>query len=155
MFSNYHSSSLTTTAMPHTTQHARSKADPSVDELHGEQKPAPNPSIKEFMNFFMKDYYPESKENIFADAPTFSTEPAMYKWIVSGFSVPSELWTLNPCNRPTLSMARTSLTAKVWFAHQLLTSPTETTRPIKPSILACTPQSSGRSTRATANTAGA
>ncbi|TFK88449.1 hypothetical protein K466DRAFT_488926 [Polyporus arcularius HHB13444] len=29
----------------------------------------------------MKDYYPELKENIFAGAPKFSTEPAMYQWI--------------------------------------------------------------------------
>ncbi|KAI0696647.1 hypothetical protein C8T65DRAFT_743469 [Cerioporus squamosus] len=39
------------------------------------------PTIKEFMNIFMKDYYPELKENIFADAPMFSTETVMYKWI--------------------------------------------------------------------------
>ncbi|RPD57778.1 hypothetical protein L227DRAFT_223617 [Lentinus tigrinus ALCF2SS1-6] len=39
------------------------------------------PTTKEFMNLYVKDYYPELKKNIFADAPGFSTEMDMYKWI--------------------------------------------------------------------------
>ncbi|TFK88445.1 hypothetical protein K466DRAFT_662291 [Polyporus arcularius HHB13444] len=39
------------------------------------------PSIKEFMNLFVKDYYPVLEENIFSRAPKFSTEAEMYRWI--------------------------------------------------------------------------
>ncbi|KAI0699935.1 hypothetical protein C8T65DRAFT_831738 [Cerioporus squamosus] len=39
------------------------------------------PTIKGFMDLFVKDYYPALKENIFSDAPKFSTEVEMYKWI--------------------------------------------------------------------------
>ena len=40
-------------------------------------------TVKEFMDLFVSNYYPTLKENIFADAPTFSTEADMYKYIVS------------------------------------------------------------------------
>lgn len=40
-------------------------------------------TIKEFMDLHVKDYYPQLNENIFANAPTFATEMAMYQYIVS------------------------------------------------------------------------
>ena len=40
-------------------------------------------TIPEFMNLHVKDYYPQLRENIFANAPTFSTEMAMHQYIVS------------------------------------------------------------------------
>ncbi|RPD57784.1 hypothetical protein L227DRAFT_577769, partial [Lentinus tigrinus ALCF2SS1-6] len=39
------------------------------------------PTTKEFMNLYVKEYYPELKTNIFDSAPKFSTETDMYMWI--------------------------------------------------------------------------
>ncbi|RPD52761.1 hypothetical protein L226DRAFT_541035 [Lentinus tigrinus ALCF2SS1-7] len=39
------------------------------------------PTIKEFMDLYVQDYYPELNKNIFSGAPSFSNETDMYKWI--------------------------------------------------------------------------